>query len=632
MPYPAAPAPLSPAPSPPVLDVISIGRSSVDLYGQQIGGRLEDMASFSKAVGGCPANIAIGTARLGLRSGLITRVGDEHMGRFIREQMQREGVVLDGIHTDPERLTALVLLGVSDDSTFPLIFMRENCADAALDESDIDPGFVASAAAIVVTGTHFARPCAAAAQRKAIRIAKAHGRRIVFDIDYRPNLWGLSGHGAGEERYLRSEIVTAHLQAIMPDCDLIVGTEEELHIAAGSEDTLEALAVLRRLSPAALLVCKRGPMGCVVFPGAIPPSLDDGVCGPGFPVEVYNVLGAGDAFMSGFLRGWLRGEPLETTCAYANACGAFAVSRLLCSPESPTFAELQHFVQHGSPHRALRHDRVLNHLHHTTTRRACALPLHILSIDHGAHDLEPMAIAAGADPARIPAFKRLAVAACERVAKGRDGFGLFLDGALGRHALFDAQRKGLWLARQFPHGEAGALAGNPLEWPLGQVIKLIANARADARTPLAVRLPEIASVMAIARASRRETMIEALAAEGQTTAALLESLYKAGLMPDFWLVETPRQASDAEAINAVISRHDPACRGLIVIARTAASGPELALAAPMPRIIGFVGGRAIFGDVLKGWLDGALDDTQAVSRMAERLGALSDAFDEGRSR
>jgi 5-dehydro-2-deoxygluconokinase len=628
MPSPAAPPP----PSPPVLDVISIGRSSVDLYGQQIGGRLEDMASFSKAVGGCPANIAIGTARLGLRSGLITRVGDEHMGRFIREQMQREGVALDGIHTDPERLTALVLLGVSDDSTFPLIFMRENCADAALDESDIDPGFVASAAAIVVTGTHFARPHAAAAQRKAIRIAKAHGRRVVFDIDYRPNLWGLAGHGAGEERYLRSETVTAHLQAIVPDCDLIVGTEEELHIAAGSENTLEALAILRRLSPGALLVCKRGPMGCVVFPGAIPPSLDEGVRGPGFPVEVYNVLGAGDAFMSGFLRGWLRGEALETTCAYANACGAFAVSRLLCSPESPTFAELQHFLQHGSPHRALRHDPVLNHLHHTTTRRACALPLHILSIDHGAHDLEPVAIAAGADPARIPAFKRLAVAACERVARGRDGFGLFLDGALGRQALFDAQRKGIWLARQFPHGEAGALADNPLEWPLGQVIKLIANARTDARTPLAVRLPEIAGVMAMARASRRETMIEALPAEGQTTAALLESLYQAGLMPDFWLVEAPPQAADAEAIDAVISRHDPACRGLIVIARTAASGPEIALAAPMPRVIGFVGGRAIFGDVLKDWLDGALDDTQAVSRLAERFGALSDAFDDGRSR
>src|SRR3712207_4950151 len=179
----------------PALDVITIGRSSVDLYGQQVGGRLEDMASFSKAVGGCPSNIAIGTARLGLKSGLITRVGDEAMGRFIREQMEREGVATQGIKTDPKRLTALVILGVRDDKSFPLIFYRENCADMALCEDDIDEGFVASAAAVVVTGTHFSKENTAAAQMKAIRIAKANGRRVVFDVDYRPNLWGLLGHG-----------------------------------------------------------------------------------------------------------------------------------------------------------------------------------------------------------------------------------------------------------------------------------------------------------------------------------------------------------------------------------------------------------------------------------------------------
>ena len=115
---------------------------------------------------------------------------------------------------------------------------------------------------------------------------------------------------------------------------------------------------------------KRGPMGCVVFPGAIPASLEAGRQGPGFPVEVYNVLGAGDAFMSGFLRGWLRDEPLETCCAYANANGAFAVSRLLCSAEYPTWAELSRFLKRGSPHRALRRDETLNHIHWATTRRA----------------------------------------------------------------------------------------------------------------------------------------------------------------------------------------------------------------------------------------------------------------------
>ena len=195
------------------LDVITIGRSSVDLYGAQIGGRLEDMASFSKAVGGCPTNIAIGTARLGLKSGLVTRVGDEHMGRFIREQLAREGVDVAGVHTDPDRLTALVILGVRDQKTFPLIFYRDNCADAALDESDIDEAYIASAAAIVVTGTHFARPGTAEAQKRAMRIARQHGRKVVFDVDYRPNLWGLAGHGAGEERYIKSGGVTALLRS-----------------------------------------------------------------------------------------------------------------------------------------------------------------------------------------------------------------------------------------------------------------------------------------------------------------------------------------------------------------------------------------------------------------------------------
>ena len=101
------------------LDVITMGRSSVDLYGQQVGWRLEDMASFAKSVGGCPTNIAIGTARLGLKSALITRVGDEQMGRFIREQMAREGVATEGINTDPERLTRWCCSAVENDKTVP---------------------------------------------------------------------------------------------------------------------------------------------------------------------------------------------------------------------------------------------------------------------------------------------------------------------------------------------------------------------------------------------------------------------------------------------------------------------------------------------------------------------------------
>src|ERR671917_2656775 len=105
-----------------MLDVIAIGRSSVDLYGQQIGGRLEDMATFAKSVGGSPTNTAIGAARLGLKTAVITAVGDEPFGRFLREQLDREGVVTTGVTTDSKRLTALAILGVQNDRSFPLIF------------------------------------------------------------------------------------------------------------------------------------------------------------------------------------------------------------------------------------------------------------------------------------------------------------------------------------------------------------------------------------------------------------------------------------------------------------------------------------------------------------------------------
>lgn len=614
----------------PALDVIAIGRSSVDLYGQQVGGRLEDMASFSKAVGGCPTNIAIGTARLGLKSAVITRVGDEQMGRFILEQLAREGVDTRGVKVDPARLTALVILGVRDDKTSPMIFYRSDCADAALDESDIDESFVASASTVVVTGTHFSMPNAAAAQRKAIAIAKRHGRRVAFDVDYRPNLWGLLGHREGFSRYVRSDNVTKHLQSILPDCDLVVGTEEELHIAGGSEDTMEAIRAIRALTRATI-VCKRGPMGCVVFPGAIPADIEQGIKGPGFPVEVYNVLGAGDAFMSGFLRGWVRNESLETCCAFANAGGAFAVSRLLCSPEYPTWTELEHFLKKGSPFRALRKDPTLAHVHAATTRRQVPDTLRIVSIDHGAHDLESVARDVGADPRRLPSFKVLAVEAAAKVAGGESGFGMFLEGEIGREALFRAADHPMWVARQFPHDRTDAFAANPVEWPATQTVKLIANARRDARTPLATRLPEIERVAAVALAQGRETLIEALPVEGKPTSFLLRDLYAHGLKPDWWLVEGQDSAGWKDAA-AAVGENDPFCRGFIVIARamkSAAKTFEAARAEPLVR--GFVGGRVIFGETLKRWLAGEIDDAAAVREMAERFASLVKLWNGGPS-
>ncbi|HEV2511894.1 bifunctional 5-dehydro-2-deoxygluconokinase/5-dehydro-2-deoxyphosphogluconate aldolase [Bosea sp. (in: a-proteobacteria)] len=626
-----------------VLDLISIGRSSVDLYGQQIGGRLEDMASFSKAVGGCPTNIAIGTARLGLKSAVITRVGDEQMGRFILEQLQREGVETRGVVVDPKRLTSLVILGVRDEKTFPLIFYRTDCADAALDESEIDEAFIASAKAVVVTGTHFAIPNAAKAQRKAIALARKHGRKVVFDVDYRPNLWGLAGHGAGEERYIRSDSVTQHLQAILPDCDLIVGTEEELHAAGGSEDTLAAIRNIRALSKATI-VCKRGPMGCVVFPGAIPASIEDGIKGPGFPVEVYNVLGAGDAFMSGFLRGYLRDEPIETCCTWANACGAFAVSRLLCSPESPTFAELQFFLKHGSPHRALRHDVAINHVHWATTRRPQAATLMALAIDHRSQ-IEAMADEAGVPRERIQLFKRLAVDAAARIAKGSDGFGMLLDGRHGREALFRAGDHGFWVARplEVPGSRPlrletdadGSLGAALNEWPVDHVAKVLAFYHPD--DDPALKAEQEATLKRVALACRqvgRELLVEIICSKNgpvgdDTMASVMRRLYAIGIRPDWWKLEGQPSAAAWAVVDAAIAENDPYCRGVVLLGLDAPL-PELEaafrLAQTARTVKGFAVGRSIFGEAARGWLAGKLDDEAATAMMAERFGRLVDAW------
>ena len=625
----------------PTLDVITIGRSSVDLYGAQVGGRLEDMASFSKAVGGCPTNIAIGTARLGLKSGLITRVGDEHMGRFIREQCAREGVDVAGVKTDPTRLTSLVVLGIRDDKTFPLIFYRDNCADSALDEGDIDEAYIASARAIVVTGTHFARANTAAAQNRAIALAKKHGRRVAFDIDYRPNLWGLAGHGAGEERYIKSDQVSAHLKPILPHCDLIVGTEEEIMIAGGVDEPLAALKAVRAQSRATI-VMKRGPLGCVVFPGAIPDSIEDGETGPGFPVEGYNVLGAGDAFMSGFLRGWLRDEPTATCCAFANAGGAFAVSRLLCSAEYPTWTELRAFLDHGSPHRALRRDENLNHVHWATTRRAQPPGLMALAIDHRAQ-LEKIALDAGAPLERIGAFKRLAVDAAARVAAGRPGYGMLLDGRYGREALFRAADHNFWIGRpvedpgsrplDFEFG--GSLGAKLIEWPIGHTIKCLCFYHPDDSAEMKARQErELLRLHDAARTLGRELLIEIIAGKNgsvgdDTIARVLSRLYEIGIRPDWWKLEG--QASDAawNAIGAAIEAGDPLCRGVMLLGLEAPEDElarSFAIARKHPHVKGFAVGRTIFVEPAQAWFAGAIDDAAAVTAMADAFSRLCELW------
>ena len=626
-----------------VLDVITIGRASVDLYGQQIGSRLEDIGSFAKSVGGCPTNIAVGTARLGLKSALITRVGNEQMGRFIREQLKREGVETAGIVTDPDRLTALVLLAVENEHSFPLIFYRDNCADNALDAADIDEAFIRSARAVLVTGTHFSKPHTDAAQRKAMRIAKANGAKVILDIDYRPNLWGLAGHDAGDSRYIASDTVSAHMKTVLADCDLIVGTEEEVLIASGCSDLLSALRTIRSLS-SGTIVLKRGPMGCIVYDGPISDNLEDGIVGKGFPIEVYNVLGAGDAFMSGFLRGWLRGEPHATSATWANACGAFAVSRLLCAPEIPTWTELSYFLEHGSPERALRKDAAINHVHWATTRRREIPSLRALAIDHRSQ-LEDLADGDGAQLARIPAFKVLAVKAAAQVAAGRDGFGMLLDDKFGRDALYAAGGiKDFWIAKpielpgsrplQFEFSQD--LGSRLIDWPVDHCIKVLCFYHPDDPSDLKrVQIEKLRAAYEAARKVGRELLIEIIAGKhgplaDDTVSRALTEIYDENIKPDWWKLEPQASPAAWAAIDRVIDQRDPFCRGVVLLGLEASHDvleAGFAAARTSRSVKGFAVGRTIFIEAAKAWLAGEMSDDQAVADMAQRFGALVDVWD-----
>jgi len=625
------------------LDLIAVGRSSVDLYGQQIGGRLEDMGSFAKYLGGSPTNTASGGARLGLKTGLLTRVGADHMGRFIREQLEREGVDVAGVLSDPDRLTALVILGIRDRVNFPLIFYRENCADMALEAADVDEAWFASAGAVLINGTHLSQPNVYDASLKAVRAVKAAGGRVAFDIDYRPVLWSLTGKDAGENRFVENPQVTAKLQEVVALCDLIVGTEEEIHILGGSTDTIAALRAIRQGAPEALLVCKRGPDGCVAFPGAIPDSLGDGVSARGFKVEVFNVLGAGDAFMAGFLRGWLRHERVETCCEWGNACGAIVVSRHGCAPAMPTWVELEAFLSERERPFRLREDVELEHIHWATTREHVYDELTVLAIDHRSQ-FEDLIAETGGDAARIPDFKRLALRAVQAVAgKDETRFGMLLDGRFGFEALAESAEHDYWIARpiELPKSrplefESSADVATELaEWPLHQVVKCLVFYHPDDEADLRERQErQLLRLADACRKTRHELLLElilpkGMASDSKTVARGISRLYSLGIRPDWWKLEPLTDPAAWREIEAAVNENDPLCRGVVLLGLSAPEAELLAsfeVVAPFPIVKGFAVGRTIFYDVAREWLAGRIDDDAAVTVLVGKFKGLVDAW------
>lgn len=627
-------------------DLVCLGRLAVDLYAQQLGAPLEDAASFAKYLGGSSANIAFGAARLGLKSAMLSRVGDEQMGRFLLNTLSAEGCDVSQVRVDPERLTALTLLGIKDRDTFPLLFYRENCADMALGAEDIDEDFIAGSQALLITGTHLSRPGVEAASRRALQYARRHDARTVLDIDYRPVLWGLAGRGDGETRYIASEEVSAHLQKLLSEFDLIVGTEEEFLIAGGAAELMPALARVRALSRAVLVV-KLGPLGCAVIPDAVPARIEDAFSVAGAPVEVMNVLGAGDAFLAGFLSAWLRGGDYAECCRRANACGALVVSRHGCAPAMPTPAELERFL--AAPMRRPGEDAALSRLHRVSAARPRWDELCVFAFDHRSQFFE-LARAAGADETRLPRLKQLLVQAVADVEQRLDlhgRVGVLIDERYGADALSAATGRGWWVGRpvELPGSnplvfeQGRAMAGALNAWPREQVIKCLVQYHPD--DELDNRLEQEAQVRALydaAQASGHELLLEIIPSKDLPRAAdtvyrALKRLYNLGVYPDWWKLEPPA-AAQWPALDALIAERDPYCRGVVLLGLNApldALRQGFAAARASRSCRGFMVGRSLFQRPAERWLAGEIDDAGLVAEAGARFAELVAVWREERA-
>ena len=626
-------------PGPRRFDLACLGRLAVDLYAQQVGSRLEDVASFAKYLGGSSANIAFGVARLGLRAAMISRVGDEQMGRFLVETLQREGCDTSQVQVDPDRLTGLVLLGLKDRDTFPLLFVRENCADMAVDAAAIHEDFIAQCRALLITGTHLSTPTVRAASLAALGHAGKHGVVRVLDIDYRPVLWGLTKRGEGANRYVADAAVTARLQEVLPQFDLLIGTEEEFLIAGGGAgDLLTSLRRVREVTPAALVV-KLGAKGCCFIEGPVPGRLEDAPTALGERIEVMNVLGAGDAFAAGLMTGFLKGEDFQGAAKIANACGAIVVSRHACAPAMPTSAELTHWFS-GKRLPRVDADPLLAHLHRTTPARTEWPVLNVMAFDHRSQ-FEAMAREAAAPLTRIPALKQLLLRAAEATAQShalQGQLGVLIDGRYGSDALSAATGRGWWVGRpvELPGSRPLAFDGTHslgstlVSWPREQVVKCLVSYHPDDDASLRVTQEErLLELWEATRASGHELLLEVIPPQGDDAAVLraVKRFYNLGLKPEWWKLAPMASASWAD-FGALVAERDPQCRGAVILGL---SQPLETLVqgfadATHPIVKGFMVGRTIWGDASRAWLAGTIGDAALIEQVAGRFGQLVEAW------
>ena len=325
-------------------DSLHMGRSSIDLYSNDIGAPFVEIESFAAYIGGSPTNISVGGKRLGLRTALLTAIGDDPVGDFILNFLNKEGVETSYIPRKPEHRTAAAVLGIEPPDKFPLVFYRDNCADINLTIDDVMAAPLNDCQVFQFAGTNLSREPSRSATMLAAEQARLAGASVVFDVDFRPDQW----------HDVRAFGVVA--RSILRLVDVVIGTEDEINAAMLSDaaqmslthsqvsdtkvagDTRGAIKFMLGMGPEAV-VEKIGPEGARIHLQG-----GDIIDAPGFPVEVTNILGAGDAFGGGFIYGLVKGWGWYKAARLGNACGAIVVTEHGCANFMPTMDEVEAFT------------------------------------------------------------------------------------------------------------------------------------------------------------------------------------------------------------------------------------------------------------------------------------------------
>ncbi len=330
--------------TPKTYDTLHMGRSSIDLYSNDVGAPFEEITSFAAYVGGSPTNISVGAARLGLRSALLTGLGEDPVGDFILAFLNKEGVETRFSPHKPGHRTSAVVLGIEPPDKFPLVYYRDNCADIELTIDDVLAAPVAESKVLQFAGTNLSKDPSRSATLFAAELAQQVGTDVVLDVDFRPDQW----HDP--------RAFGVAIRSILPNVDIVIATEDEINASMLADpnqmelthsqvsdtkvsgDTASHIAQILGMGPKAV-VEKVGAEGARIHL-----ATGEVIDAPGYPVEIYNILGAGDAFGAGFLYGYTKGWDWRKAARLGNACGAIVVTKHGCANFTPTLDEVMAFV------------------------------------------------------------------------------------------------------------------------------------------------------------------------------------------------------------------------------------------------------------------------------------------------